>query len=84
MRPSYDAETIAAFFQPLGRESWDDPVVGPVLRRLEQEDPDLVAAVADVDRSQIRDHLRLQPWERLLSACAFAGSLTGFRRVAGR
>jgi hypothetical protein len=82
MKPSYDDETLAAYFQPLGPEIWADPVVGPVLRQIEREDPDLVAAVVDVDRSQIRDNLGLPPWERLLNACAWVSSLTRFRRVA--
>jgi hypothetical protein len=83
MKPSYDDETLAAFFQPLGRESWNDPDVGPVLRQIARDDPDLIAAVVDVDRSQIREGLELSPWDRLLRACAFASSLTGYRRVAG-
>jgi hypothetical protein len=83
MKPSYDDQTLAAYFQPLRSELWDDPVVGPVLRRLAAEDPDLVAAVADVDRSQIRDNLDRTPAERLQTAFSLAEALSGFRRVAG-
>ncbi|MCC6554571.1 MAG: hypothetical protein IT372_16450 [Polyangiaceae bacterium] len=83
MKPSYDDETLAAFFQPLRRELWQDPILGPVLRRLSSEDPDLIAAVADVDRSQVRDNLRRTPAERLEVSFSMAEALTGFRRVAG-
>jgi hypothetical protein len=83
MKPSYDDETLAAYFQPVHDEMWEDPLVGPVLRRLAAEDPDLIAAVADVDRSQIRDCLRRTPEQRLRVSLRMAASLTGFRRVAG-
>ncbi|MBI4952800.1 MAG: hypothetical protein HY908_12265 [Myxococcales bacterium] len=64
-KPSYDDETLAAYFQPVSPELYADPVVGPVLRRLEVDDPDVVLAVADVDRSQVRDALARSPEERL-------------------
>jgi hypothetical protein len=64
-RPSYDDETLQAYFHPVADALYDDPIVGPVLRRLAVEDPDIIAAVADVDRSQIRDAMRQTPWERL-------------------
>ena len=83
MKPSYDDETLAAYFQPLRAALWNDPIVGPVLRRLQTDDPDLIAAVADVDRSQIRDSLRRAPSERLRTAFSMAEALSGFRRVAG-
>lgn len=83
MKPSYDDETLAAYFQPLCSALWEDPILGPVLKRLAADDPDLVAAVADVDRSQIRDNLRRTPAERLQAAFSMAEALTGFRRVAG-
>jgi hypothetical protein len=66
--PSYDEETLAAYFQPLQAELLDDPIVGPTLRRLTAEDPDIIAAVADVDRSQIRDCMARSPRERLRCA----------------
>lgn len=83
MKPSYDDEILAAYFQPLRPETWEDPILGPVLLRLAAEDPDLIAAVADVDRSQIRDSLRRTPAERLQTAFSMAEALSGFRRVAG-
>lgn len=83
MKPSYDDQTLAAYFQPLRSEIWEDPIVGAVLRRMAAEDPDLIAAVADVDRSQIRDNLRRTPAERLQAALSMVDALTGFRRVAG-
>jgi hypothetical protein len=61
-------ETLAAYFQPLQAELLDDPIVGPTLRRLTAEDPDIIAAVADVDRSQIRDCMARSPRERLRCA----------------
>ena len=57
-QPSYDDETLKAYFHPFSDALYDDPIVGPVLRRLAVEDPDIIAAVADVDRSQIRDAMR--------------------------
>ena len=83
MKPSYDDETLAAYFQPLSRALWDDPIVGPVLRDLERTAPVLLEAVADVDRTQIRDALASTPFERLRRALGVGESLTGWRRVAG-
>ena len=82
MKPSYNDETLAAYFQPLRSELWEDSLVGPVLRRLAVEDPDIIAAVADVDRSQVRDNLRRTPAERLQAAFSMAEALSGFRRAA--
>ena len=59
------AETLGAYFHGPSARLFDDPVCGPELRRLAAEDPDLLAAVADVDRSQIRDALERTPDERL-------------------
>ncbi len=64
-RPSYDDETLQAYFHPFSDALYDDPIVGPVLRRLAIEDPEIIAAVADVDRSQIPDAMQQTPWERL-------------------
>jgi hypothetical protein len=80
-RPSYDDQTLAAYFHGPEPAIFDDPVVGPTLRRLAAEDPDIIAAVADVDRSQIRDNLKLSPWERLQHALGLLETLTSFRRV---
>jgi hypothetical protein len=82
--PDHDAETLAAYFQPVHRETWDDPMVGPVLRRLAQDAPDVIAAVADVDRSQIRDALTLTPAARLARALAMAAFIERTREAMGR
>lgn len=80
-RPSYDEDTLAAYFYLASDDLFDDAVVGPVLRRLAAEDPDIMAAVADVDRSQIRDCMQLAPWERLCRALGMIETLTSFHRV---
>jgi hypothetical protein len=80
-RPSYDDETLAAYFYPMHPSLFDDPVAGPELRRLAVEDPDILAAVADVDRTQVRDFLRKSPWERLQDALGLFEELASFRRV---
>lgn len=59
------SETLDAYFHGLSAAIFDDPVCGPELRRLAVEDPDVIAAVADVDRSQIRAALDRTPGERL-------------------
>lgn len=82
-KPSYDNETLAAYFQPVHAATYADSIVGPVLARLELEDPDLVAAVADVDRSQLREALARSPEERLRRSFALATTLRKMRRVAG-
>jgi len=82
-KPSYDDETLAAYFQPVHPVTYEDPIVGPLLRRLEQVDPDLVAAVADVDRSQVRDALARSPEDRLRISFGIATTLRSMRRVAG-
>jgi len=79
-RPSYDDETLAAYFYPMHPSLFDDPVVGPELRRLAVEDPDILAAVADVDRSQIRDAMEMTAWEHFVSAVANWNGLARFRR----
>jgi hypothetical protein len=78
--PSYDPETLAAFFHPLGSDLFDDPVVGPILRELQASEPDVIAAVADVDRSQIRDALRATPSERLRAMEGLANMFSRSRR----
>jgi hypothetical protein len=80
-RPSYDEATLAAYFQPMGPALFDDPVAGLELRRLAAEDPDIIAAVADVDRSQIRDAFLRSPEERLRNAMGMLETFPGFRRV---
>lgn len=80
-RPSYDEETLAAYFHPTLPEIFDDPVAGPELRRLAAEDPEIIGAVADVDRSQIRDCMQLTPWERLCRAVGSWNGIARFRRA---
>lgn len=58
-------ETLGAYFHGPSPAIFDDPVCGAELRRLAVEAPDVLAAVADVDRSQIRDALDRTPGERL-------------------
>jgi hypothetical protein len=83
MNPTYDPETLRAYFQPVSEATMADPVLGPMLRRLAAEDPDLIAAVADVDRSQVRDQLERTPAQRLERAFHHARVLEGYRRAAG-
>jgi hypothetical protein len=70
--PSYDEATLAAYFQPVHAETWEDPVVGPVLRRLLRDAPEVIEAVADVDRSLIYDALARPPAARLARALDMA------------
>jgi hypothetical protein len=81
-KPSYDEETLAGYFLPVHPALYEDPVIGPVLRALEAQDPDVVAAVADVDRSQVRDALALTPEERLARAVSRWNGLMRLRRGA--
>jgi hypothetical protein len=81
MNTTCDIETLRACFQQVSEATLADPIVGPILRNLAAEDPDLIAAVADVDRSQVRDQLALTPAERLENASQLARTLEGYRRV---
>ncbi len=83
MKPSYDDESLAAYCQPVGDELCADPTLGPLLRHLAQTDPDVLAAVADVDRSQIRHALELSPEHRIRQAFALTVALEGYHH-AGR
>ncbi len=83
MKPSYDDDVLNAYFQPLSPELWDDPIIGPVLRELERSDRMLIDAVADVDRSQVRDALKKLPDQRLGEASAILEELGGWRIVPG-
>ncbi len=74
------AETLGAYFHMPSAEVFDDPVCGPELRRLAVEDPDLLAAVTDVDRSQIRAALERTPAERLRHA---VNSWNGIAKLRG-
>jgi hypothetical protein len=80
MKPSHaDAATTACSW-PLQSALWEDPDLGPVLRRLTVQDPDLIEAVADVDRSLIRLALSQSPLDRLRSASNMMRTLMRFRR----
>lgn len=85
--PSYDAETLATYFHPILPETWEDPILGPVLRRLAEKAPEVIKAVADVDRSLIFDALSWSPDARLARALGMAAFIERTReamtRVAG-
>jgi len=81
--PSYDEETLSAYFQPVHRETWDDPIVGPVLRQLALEAPEVILAVADVDRSLIFDALAQPPEVRLRRALRMAAFIERTRKAMG-
>jgi hypothetical protein len=76
-----DEATLANLFHGPSPALFDDPVCGAALRRLAIEDPDVIAAVADVDRSMIREALLGTPEERLRSAVRHWNGLASFRRV---
>ena len=80
-RPSYDDATLAAYFHGPADALFDDPVVGALLRRLAVQDPDILGAVADVDRSQIRDAMQQTPWERLRFVARSWNGLARLRRA---
>ncbi len=77
--PSYDAETLAHYFRPLAPETRADPKLAPLLDAIERDDPDLLLAVADVDRSLIHWALDLTPEERL---AASTGRARAFEEIA--
>lgn len=59
-------------------------MVGPVLRRLMQEAPEVIDAVADVDRSLIEDALAKTPAERLAAALRMAAFIERMREALAR
>jgi hypothetical protein len=79
-RPSYDDATLNEYFSGISPALVDDPMLGPVLKRLAVEDPDILAAVADVDRSQIRDCAARSPRERLRAGAARWNGLARYRQ----
>jgi hypothetical protein len=81
--PSYDDETLSAYFQPVHAETWDDPIVGPVLRQLAKDAPEVILAVGDVDRSLIVDALAQAPEVRLARALAMAAFIERTRKAMG-
>lgn len=82
--PTYDADTLAGYFQPVHPETWADPVVGPVLRRLAQEAPEVIEAVADVDRSLIFEALSWTPEARVRRTFSMAAFIERTREALGR
>jgi len=79
VRPSYDEATLAEYFRGIDAALFDHPVAGPVIRVLAVTDPDVLSAVADVDRSQIRDAAHRTPLERLHVAAARWNALARLR-----
>jgi len=77
-----DEATLAYIFQPMSPALFDDPVCGAELRRLAVEDPDIIAAVADVDRTLFDVEGDRSPIDRLCAAMAQVETLMDFRRVA--
>lgn len=82
--PTYDSETLSGYFQPVHAATWEDPVVGPVLRRLAREAPEVIEAVAEVDRSLIVAALAQSPEVRLARALGMAAFVSRTRRAMGR
>lgn len=79
--PSVDAATLAKYFHPLLPETWDDPVVGPVLRRLAETSPEVIAAVTDVDRSLIFDALAMTTEQRVAQSMHRAAFIEAMREA---
>lgn len=77
-----DAATLAQIFRPMSPELFDDPVCGAELRRLAVEDPDVLAAVAEVDRTLFWSEDGRSPMERLCEAVDQMEWLLELRRVA--
>ncbi len=82
--PTYDASTLAAYFQPVHGETWEDPIVGPVLRRLMEDAPEIIEAVRDVDRSLIDEALGWTPGARLVRALGMAAFIERTREAMVR
>ncbi|MGK3986024.1 hypothetical protein WME99_23460 [Sorangium sp. So ce136] len=80
MKPGHPTTATEACTQPLQPALWEDPDLGPVLRGLAVQDPDLIEAVADVDRSLIRLALAQAPLDRLRSSSNMMRTLMRFRR----
>lgn len=79
--PTYDAETLREYFHSFDPALFDDPKIGPTLRLLAERDPDVLAAVADVDRTQISDALARSPLERVRVASRLWRQRTRFKRA---
>jgi hypothetical protein len=79
--PSVDAETLAAYFHPLRPETWNDPMLGPILRHLAETAPEVIAAVADVDRSLIFDALTMSIEQRMAQSMHRAAFIEAMRET---
>jgi hypothetical protein len=87
-----DEATLARIFRPMSPELFDDPVCGAALRRLAAEDPEVIEAVAEVDRTLIWGHLQgvgmsdfargAEQIDRVCFAIAQMETLRGYHRVA--
>jgi hypothetical protein len=87
-----DEATLARIFCPMDPALFDDPVCGAALRHLAVEDPDVLGAVADVDRTLIWANLAqtqedplaggARQIDRLCAAMGEMETLVGFRRGA--
>lgn len=64
----------------MAEELFDDPVVGTTLRRLAREDPDIISAVADVDRSLVREALARNAGHRVRFASETMNAVRRYRR----
>ena len=82
--PTYGAETLAAYFHPIRPETWENPIVGPVLWRLAVEAPAVIEAVGKVDRSLIFDALTSTPEARLARALGMAAFIERTQEAMGR
>jgi hypothetical protein len=76
-----DEATLARMFHEMDPALFDDPVCGAELRRLAVEDPDIIAAVADVDRSLIWSAMERTPGECLRSVEATVNFAQACRRA---
>jgi hypothetical protein len=76
-----DEATLAQIFRPMSPDLFDDPICGAALRRLAAEDPDVIAAVAEVDRTLFWSPDDRPPMERLCEAVDQIEWLLGLRRV---
>lgn len=74
--PDYEQRVGPA---PPNRDRRDDE---PLLEWVRRVDPEVIAAVADVDRTLLREALALSPLERLRACSRAAHGLARFRRVA--
>lgn len=70
-----EPDPAEATFLPIAEAWWRDPALGPVIRQLEAQQPEILEAVGEVDRSLIRESLSLPAAARLARSHALARSL---------